>query len=401
MDALEPLPIDAPPDVADALAGIGRAEDAVFSPDGRRVAVAGFAADTLVVLEVVVTPGCDDEAPGVAVSGFTTVRCDAFDQPHGVAFVDDHVLVASRKGAVTFVPAPPVTAGVAHTRVEPAFSLDVQTPFQVRWPGSARADRLTPGLFEVVVCNNYVHRITRHLVDVQRSRSLQDDLLLSGGILDIPDGVALSKDGRWMALSNHHTHVVFVYDRAAITDLQTAPVATLHGMRHPHGLTFTHDDSALLVADGGSPFITVFERGRTWRGDRTPDATVRVMTDEMFAINNRNPGEGGSKGVDLHPSGTVAVISGETRPVAFFDTVPLVGRTPRLPRTVWQPNSAAARRALLDERVSAAKFQRQLLRRDAQVERLQARLREQEEKIQLLEMWIGALREPSATTPSD
>lgn len=406
MEAIEPLPIAAPPDVADALASIGRTEDAVFSPDGRRVAVAGFAADELFVLEVAVTPDAiapdaSGEAPIVTVSGFTAVRCAAFAEPHGVAFVDDHVLVASRKGGVTFVPQPPHAVGVAHTRVEPTLSLDVQTPFQVKWPGSARADRLAPGLFEVVVCNNYVHRITRHLVDVQRARSLQDDLLLSGGVLDIPDGIALSKDGRWMALSNHHTHVVFVYDRTAITDLQTEPVATLHGMRHPHGLTFTHDDSALLVADGGTPFITVFERGRSWRGDRTPHAVVRVMSDEMFAINNRNPGEGGSKGVDLHPSGAVSVISGEARPVAFFDTKPLVGGPPRLPHTVPQPVSATTRRALLAERSASAKLGRQLVRRDAQVAELRRQLRERDEKIQLLEMWIGALREQTATTPSE
>ena len=81
----------------------------------------------------------------------------------------------------------------------------------VATPGSVEAWPLAPGLYEVVICNNYANNVSRHLVDDRdRCRVLGSEVLLAAG-LDIPDGVSVSRDRRWLAVSNHNSHSVLLF----------------------------------------------------------------------------------------------------------------------------------------------------------------------------------------------
>ena len=63
--------------------------------------------------------------------------------------------------------------------------------------------------------------------------------------LDVPDGVAVSANGRWLAVSNHEVGVVFVYDYEQLGE-DAEPVAVLRGATYPHGVRFTHDDRVIV-----------------------------------------------------------------------------------------------------------------------------------------------------------
>jgi hypothetical protein len=386
MDVLQPLTVLGTPEVAQAMAGIGQAEDVVFSADARRVAIAGFRRDTVVVLDIEVAAG---SPPTVTVTGCTTIRCLSFNEVHGVALLDDVLMVANRRGAVEAVRLPPPADGVAEVLATPLFTLSARGPAKIARPGSVRATRLATGLFEVVVCHAYSRTVTRHLVDAVEGRSLRDEVVLTEGALAIPDSIALSSDDRWMAISNHDTHTVVVYDLSLPPTTDAEPVATLRGMKHPHGLFFTTDDAALVVVDSWSPLATVFERGPTWSGERTPDLTVQLMSDEMFASRSQNIGDGGNKGAGIHPSGLVIGITSEQRPIEFFDTREVLGR---LPAPSASDAAPATRRAILDEVGRSEQVAARLRNRERRIEVLQEQARAQAAKIRVLERWVAGKR---------
>src|SRR5581483_7714159 len=137
--------------------------------------------------------------------------------------------------------------------------------------------------------------------------------------LDLPDGLALSHDGRWLAISNHNSHSVLVYGYPISGD-GADPVAILRGALYPHGLRFTADDRYLLVADAGGPYAHAFASPpEGWQGARYADGRIRVMDDETFRRGQYTSREGGPKGVDLHPAANVLAVTAECLPLAFFD----------------------------------------------------------------------------------
>ena len=165
-------------------------------------------------------------------------------------------------------------------------------------PGFGRgSSALTTGEHELLAVHNWANAITGNQV-------ASDGTLVEGDVvlrrwLDLPDGLALSSDGRWLAVSNHNTHDVLVFERTGL-HANSDPVGVLRGVGYPHGLRFVLDDRLLLVADAGAPYVDVFERaGDTWATASYPMTSIRVMDDETFAKGHRNPREGGPKGLDL------------------------------------------------------------------------------------------------------
>ena len=146
----------------------------------------------------------------------------------------------------------------------------------------------------MLACHNLAHMVTRHKLDASGALVGGDVLLRKW--LDIPDGLALSHDGRWLAVSNHNTHGVFLYDYSDLGE-DADPVGVLRGVNYPHGVRFGADDSCLVVADGGAPHVHVFPAsGAGWAGVAYPAATITVMDDDTFARGRHNPREGGPEG---------------------------------------------------------------------------------------------------------
>jgi hypothetical protein len=88
---------DATDAVRQAIARLGRTEDLAFSPDGLRLAIAGFACNRVLVIDVEV-PGATSGA-GVRLTGALEIHSAALAEPHGVSFIDaDTRVVANRAG---------------------------------------------------------------------------------------------------------------------------------------------------------------------------------------------------------------------------------------------------------------------------------------------------------------
>jgi DNA-binding beta-propeller fold protein YncE len=316
---LRAIDIEAPADVRTVIASLGRTEDVTFSPNNERLAVACFGNDLVVVFDVAVDDG--GTRPRVRLSGPITMRSDSLNTPHGLCFLDDDTLVvANRGGEVPIFALPPRDRTGRAVSVYPLCTIRADNLDGLDAPGSVTAARLAPDLFEVLVCNNDAGNVSHHVVDARDGyRVLNSEVVLAAG-LDVPDGVALSADRCWLAVSNHEHHKVFVYRNRPDLAVDTPSDGALCGMLYPHGLRFTADGRHVVVADAAAPHVYVYTgAGGDWTGTRRPSRSVRVMDDATFLRGHCNPEEGGPKGLDIDRTSRVMLVTSEHQPLAFFD----------------------------------------------------------------------------------
>lgn len=324
----EELVLEMDDSVRHAIASIGRTEDISCSPDGNRLAIAAFGSDAVVFVDMSVSRHSDAR---VAVHGLTIVSSAHFRSPHGVDWIEnDRVVVANRHGAVVVLPAPPQTNGVGALHVEPLLVIGPEDDSSdavdhVATPGSVAARVLGPGIAEILVANNYIDTVSRHVIDLQRNSVLHHETVLASG-LQIPDGLALSANGRWIAVSNHETHAVLIYEWSADLGPNATPVAQLRNVSYPHGLDFVAGDRLMVVADAGGPYVHLYASTEgPWYGDHQPLRCARVMTDEVYLAGRYNPQEGGPKGIAVHPGGQVVFLTSDQQVLAGFRLTDIAG----------------------------------------------------------------------------
>jgi hypothetical protein len=308
-----------------ALDAIGRTEDVRFSPDNRLLAIAGFKVRRCLILRVAIEAGAS--GPRITVDDFMTVSSDRFRAVHGVDFIDDRTIaVASRMGPVSILELPRGELGGRHVHVEALHQVTRASPLlPIKSPGSLALRRRPDGTVSLLVCNNYSSRVTQHFIDTANGhRVARNEVLLARG-LHIPDGIALSHDDAWIAVSNHKSENIVLYETAGGPGRWTAPAGLLRGVTYPHGLRFTADGGHLLAAEAGAPLVRVYARGESWRGAREPQRSVAIMDDETFRRGNHNPLEGGPKGLDIDRTGSVVVLTCDEMPLAFFPLDGFIG----------------------------------------------------------------------------
>lgn len=303
---------DAPPSVRDTLAVIGRTEDIRFAPGGRRLAIACFVGQGIALADIEISRG--GSGPEIAVTSLDLLDSRALADPHGIDFLDDDTLVVGNRGGGVAVLRLPPSGG---DEVTTAYPVDGEIEGLLQGPGSVAARSLGEGHYELLVCNNFANTVTRHLVD-GTGALVRGEVVLRRW-LDIPDGLALSHDGRWLAVSNHNTHSVFLYERSRLGE-DADPVGILRGVNFPHGIRFGAEDGYIVVADAGAPHVHVFlPTDGGWEGVGYPAATLTVMDDDTFLRGRHNHMEGGPKGIDLDLRSGVLVATSECQPLAFFD----------------------------------------------------------------------------------
>lgn len=297
---------------------LGRTEDLRFSPDGRRLAILGFHNNICGLFSVAVD--LSGSAPALHLDDGIELCSVTMKSPHGVDFLDDDKLVvASRGGKVDIfrLPGDPASqngSALAHlrriTRANLFHSLGM--------PGSVWVTRRNGAAAQLLVCDNNKHRISSHTVFAGASCVLPGRILLRRR-LEIPDGVTVSPDGRWMAVSNHVSHEVFFYDRARRLGPDIEPHGSARGVDYPHGLRFSPDGKYLYVADAGQPFVVRFSApDGKWAGDRRESGRIRVMNEDTFLKGRYNPQEGGPKGLELHPGGEILLVTSDCQRLAAF-----------------------------------------------------------------------------------
>ena len=314
--APEPIPLVAPDDVREKLAVLGRTEDVRLSPRGRRLAIACYGTDRIAVADVVLTTS------EVRISRLELLSSPALGEPHGLDFLDEEtVVVAGRRSGLGVFRLPAADAPAEAWNVKPVLVVDARDPLDA--PGSVVARRTGTDRHELLVCVNWAHEVRRHTLEAGH---LSPGTIAAHRWLDVPDGVAVSADGAWTAISNHYTHSVLVYDTSSLGEA-AEPVGVLRGATYPHGLRFAADDRRLLVADAGAPYVHVFAAAENgWHGVSYPAATVRVMDDETFDRGRHNPQEGGPKGIEVDPRTTVLLVTSDSTPLACFDVAGVMHR---------------------------------------------------------------------------
>lgn len=300
------------------LAALGRTEDVAFSPSHRRLAVAGFHADRIAVFAIAIdrTAGAGKVTLGEVVE----IHAPTLRKPHGVSFIDEGtVAVANRNGSVQVFAVPSPCVGPPPA-AWPTLTIVGGPASPVHTPGSVSAFALDDDTLELLVCNNYANTVTQHLLDRRNGLAITSERILLQRGLDVPDGICVSPDGRWIAVSNHNTQSVLVYERTPALNAGSRHDGILRNVLCPHGLRFTADGQHLLVADAAARFVNVYRRdGSSWHGTRDPVRLFPVLDEATFARGRHNPQEGGPKGIDVDADMGVLVATCESQTLAFFD----------------------------------------------------------------------------------
>jgi len=312
----------AAPHVAAALAGIGRTEDLRLSPNDRRLVIAGFARERCLVLDV----EFDTSREGMRIRSddFVEIVSPNIESVHGVDFIDEETLaVANRSGSVAILKLPTDALGGRTISLSALATLSRTRFHRLHSPGSVAAVPLGNGRHELLVCNNAAGRVTRHVADTRNGfRVIRTRILLERG-LDLPDGISVSRDRKWIAVSSHSTHNVLIFENTMWLGRRSEPVGVLEGLAYPHGVRFTPDGRCIFVADAGAPCVLVFAAGESWRGKHDPVASITIMDDETFQSGRADPREGGPKGIDFDNQLRLLATTCETQPLAFFDVANL------------------------------------------------------------------------------
>jgi DNA-binding beta-propeller fold protein YncE len=314
----------APPSVADAIGALGRTEDVRFSPSNRRLAVAAFHRNRIVVFDIGIASSRGTTQIGL--TGGVELSSPALQRPHGVDFIDDDtVIVTSRGSDVAVFKVPPAEPDMRSHELLPLARWPADGTTLLDAPGSVAVARIADDRCDILICNNNGHTVTRHLLDRATGGTVRHSEILLQKYLDIPDGVAVSPDRRWIAVSNHSTHNVLLYENSSALNVDAEPDGILRRVYYPHGVRFSADGRYLFVADAGAPHVHIYaQHPDHWRGVRYPVATVRIMDDATFQSGRHNPEEGGPKGLDIDASSNVLVMTSESQPLAFFDVPALM-----------------------------------------------------------------------------
>src|SRR5262249_32067889 len=319
----------APQNVRDIIAGIGRTEDLKFSPSNRVLAVAGYTKNKIAVFHI----NIDKLADGTKIT-----LTDAFElyskqlnEPHGLDFIDEEtIIVTNRSGDAIFLQLP--SGGMISNSLEltPLGVISSGSAGLLRAPAAVSIFRKDQKLYEALICNNHSSNVTRHLVDLSAGCSVKTNEILLAKWLADPDGVSISTDRHWIAISNRRMRGVFLYKYRAL-NASSEPDGILRYVFSPHGVRFTSDGEFILVADGAAPDLHIYsKKGSSWRGVHNPIRSLRVLTDEEFLRGRYNNHEGGGpKGIDVDNAANVLAVTSEGRPLAFFDLRTVLQSTQR------------------------------------------------------------------------
>ena len=304
---------EAPQHVRKAIASLGRTEDVRFSPNNRLLAIADHLRDKIVIFEVSIDPSRNSK--NVSLNSALEISSQYLRRPHGVDFIDDkRLIVANRDGQACIFEIPPGAMG--DCELQPLAVLNSE---DVSSPGSVAVSKNDQGVYEALICNDFTNQVTRHWLEFDDKCSFKGGAPLLKKWIQFPDGVCVSKEKRWIALSNHDTNAVFLYRNEASLNTSSTPDGILRHY-YPHGLRFASDDRFILVASAGSPFVNIYEASDSdWRGVRHPVLTIKVLSDEDYLRCRKTREDGGPKGIDINKDTNLLVVTCENKPLAFFD----------------------------------------------------------------------------------
>ncbi|HKP26910.1 MAG TPA: hypothetical protein VJV39_23780 [Dongiaceae bacterium] len=313
-------------EVRDVIASLGRTEDVRFSPNNRRLAIAAFRQNAVAVFDIEI--GSAGGKPQVTLSRVTRCTSPFLNYPHGLDFIDDDTIaIVSRGGDVPILKLPASNVADPICEMLPVQILRADEIPSLISPGSVAVLRPSQAPHELLICNSGGNTVTKHVLSGGQDGAAAGCSILLRKWLGIPDGVCISSDQRWIAISNHDAHNVMLYRNEPFLHEGSDPDGILRSVTYPHGVRFTADGRHILLADAGAPYIHVYaSKDGNWQGLHNPLASIRVMAQSTYQAGRHNPKEGGPKGIDLDKSMSVLATTCECQPLAFFDLPEILQR---------------------------------------------------------------------------
>jgi len=313
------IEIIAPTSIQSIVDEMGRTEDIRFSPNQKKLAIAGFGQNSCIVLDIHIDRS--GPKPVLHILDYIKISSDSINHPHGFEFVDnDYLIVANRVGYITVFDLKNIQTFDNQVHLKPIREVKYTGLFQdINSPGSVCILTQDDKEVDILVCNNYNHKISRHLIPLtNRWKFVKNSIFLQKGF-NVPDGIAINKEKTWLAISNHFTHSVLLFDLLSKMTPNTESAGELVDAGYPHGLRFSADSKQIYVADAGSPFVNLYQSiSGDWSGNHTPNKKIRVLGQETFIRGHTNPEEGGIKGIDLSAEGDLLAVTNTEMPLSII-----------------------------------------------------------------------------------
>ena len=148
------------PPVQDVIDALGRTEDVRFSPSARRLAVAANSEIAVFRVDIAVSPG----EKRISLTDAVILSSPHLKHPHGIDFFDEEtIIVADRGGDACIFALPPAKANNGHAcDAAPLGVIHAGEVELLNTPGSVSVMRKGPQRYGVLICNNFVHMVTKH-----------------------------------------------------------------------------------------------------------------------------------------------------------------------------------------------------------------------------------------------
>ena len=322
---------EAPQHVRKAIASLGRTEDVKFSPSNRRLIIVDHFDDKIAVFGVSIDSSRNSKS--ITLNSVAKISSKYLQRPHGLDFIDDkRIVVANREGQACIFELP--SDATDNCELEPVAIFNFE---EISSPGSVAVIKNEGGSYEALICS-YTNKVTRHLFDFGKGCSFKNDTVLLNKWIQIPDGICVSKEKQWIAVSSHETHAVFLYKNDSSLSARSVPDGILRHY-YPHGLRFASADRFLVAASSGSPYVNVYHAPDSdWRGVRSPVLSIKILSNEDYLRARISRQDGGPKGIDVNSAMDVLVMTCEQHPLAFFDLDPIL-KNSRLQSSLASPES--------------------------------------------------------------
>jgi len=260
-----------------------------------------------------------------------TYTSNDFRRPHAVDFLSDKVIaVANRLGRVEIFQLPELSDQHNSYSIDSIFALEAE------WFGAIgetlldgnRTIAAGPGALvfqdgQLYVGSNLKNVISAHSCDlIDNNIVVRQNLKINEDTIHIPDAIAISCNGDYLAIGDHGNQ------RAAVLDSKTGEL--LSSLQHPeliypHGVRFDITDKNLVVTDAGGQGLHVFSTNNDWSSNsQISYSSIEGISQEKFdktqsEVNEQyRPLEGGIKGICYNAASKLFVTTCRYQTLRFF-----------------------------------------------------------------------------------
>lgn len=251
-------------------ARLSEPQHAVFSPDGKTIAVANWTNQTLALYRRKKN-GFFRERPIAVIPSPERLKNH---KPHGIAFSPCGTWLAIAYGAARYCG----RAIALFQRKKESFELISLLNDPSTLPGIPKGIAFSPDGSSLLVTFCEAHSLAIFGIDKQ-NHSLHSKQIIQSPQAQIsrPEDIKISPDGRYCAVSNsdQHTVAIFPFDPKSNSISQATPFYVLQNpearLYFPHGIAFSRDGSWLAITQFG-PVDTTEEGDIAWSSQMDPSA---------------------------------------------------------------------------------------------------------------------------------